>query len=249
LRYPPLAGSNAVYAYSQSYGSVILGIRYMRPSYRIDIELPYGTFPGPTSSSAFGNISFGTSYREDYGSLLFEIGVLLSLPTAAIDSTTYANGGPGISALVTPGPSLALALRGGDRAWLWIPHYIVPLAPSARLASADGPLLSHATELTFAPMIATDAGVSNVFVAVVQLSEEVAAHASFFRTGARAEVVGAFARTTSAGYFSVMPFVGINGQYGFFNVGPMFDFFNAAEPSSGNASPNWGLRLRGGLHF
>jgi hypothetical protein len=239
--------ASAAYPVSESYSSAVLGIRYVRPEYRIDIELPFAQFAGPTSS--FGNIAFGAYYRHDYGALRFEIGAIVALPTAPVDSTVYTDGSVGVSALVTPGPSRLLAARGGDRAWLWIPHYFVPVAPSARLASADGRALSHATELTIAPMIATDAGVSDVLVPVIQLSEEVAAHASFFRAGARAEVVGAFANARSLGYFSIMPFVGIDGPSGFLDVGALFDLFNSPEPSSGNASPNWGLRMRGGFHF
>lgn len=179
---------------------------------------------------------------------MLEVGAILALPTAPADSTVYASGSPGVSALVTPGPTEILAARGGDRAWLWIPHYIVPLAPSARLASADDRTFSHATELTLAPVIATDAGMSDVLVPVIQLSEEVAAHASVFRVGARAEVVGGFANATSEGFFSIMPFVGIGGEYGFLDVGALFDLVNTPEPTPGSG-PNWGLRVRGGLHF
>jgi hypothetical protein len=233
---------------SQSSLSMVLGTRYVRPSFRIDIELPFGRFSDADGPASFGNIAFGVYHRQAYGTLELEVGGILALPTAPADSTVYENGSPGVSALVTLAPSELLAARGGDRAWLWIPHYIVPLAPSARLSSPDEGVFSHATELTLAPMIATDAGVSDAFVPVIQLAEEVATHASVFRAGARAEVVGAFSKETSVGYFSVMPFVGIRGEYGFLDVGALFDLANAPGSSEGNG-PNWGLRVRGGLHF
>jgi hypothetical protein len=237
----------ASFAVNQSYDSAVLGIRYVRSDFRFEIELPFASFSG-SETTALGNIAFGFYYRHDYGALKLEVGGIVALPTAPVDSTLVADS-PGVSALVTPGPSQLLASRGGDRAWLWIPHYFVPLAPSARLASGEGRVLSELTELTLAPMIATDAGVSNVLVPVVQLAEEVAAHVSVFRGGVRTEVVGAFANTGSAGYLSVMPFVGIGGAYGFLDLGALFDLVNAPPPSSGDASPNWGLRVRGGLHF
>jgi hypothetical protein len=245
----PVLGSNlpaVAITPSESYLSMVLGTRYVRPSFRIDIELPFGKLS--EASSTFGNIAFGVYYRQALGTLELEVGGILALPTAPADSTVYLGGSPGVSALVTPGTTELLASRGGDRAWLWIPHYVVPLAPSARLASPDEGAFSHATELTLAPMIATDAGVNNVLVPVIQLAEEVATHASVFRAGARAEVVGAFSKETSVGYFSVMPFVGIGGKYGFLDVGALFDLANPPGPSEGNG-PNWGLRVRGGLHF
>ena len=74
-------------------------------------------------------------------------------------------------------------------------------------------------------------------------------HVSVLRGGVRAELVGAFANVGSTGYLSLMPFVGIAGKYGFLDVGTLFDLVSAPAPTAGGGAPNWGVRVRMGVHF
>jgi hypothetical protein len=254
--YSPLAGSAAVLTPSATFESTILGLRYAVRRLRFEAEIPFAVWWGADSnaSAAFGNLAFGAYYEIDGASVHFQAGAIVSLPTSPQTEGTVVSEqvGANVAVVVAGRTPLQEVLfsRGYDRAWLWTSyHSFTPLAPSVRLFSDEHQVFQHATEAVLAPIIGSDTGGSAGGV-VMQASEELGAHMSLFRAGARAEVVAVAGSGNPFAYVTVMPFAGIGGKYGFVDVGALF---NLTDPlgytSSESSGPNWALRVRGGLRF
>lgn len=243
-----------VTAPSSTFASTILGLRYTAPRLRLEAEIPFATWwgAGGNVSAAFGNLALGAYYTVDGASMHLQVGAILSLPTSPAQESVVSEsiGSSVISFYAGPTPlQEVLFSRGYDRSWLWISHHaFTPFAPSVRIFSDEHLAFQHATEVVVAPTIGSDSGASPAGLAM-QVSEEVGAHVSLFRAGARAEIVALATSGSPFAYVTAMPFAGIGSKHGFVDVGALFNLTDPLGYSLGTSGPNWGLRVRGGLRF
>ena len=220
---------------SETTASSILGFRHRTGSLELEAAIPFALQgrTNDTLSATFGNLTVGAYFARETENVRFRVGGGVALPTAGTSSSSR------------HAEQSAAYSRGLDRVWLWSPSSLA-LTPSVLIGSRWESVFQHATEVVLAPLFPTGSSNGSATV-VVQISEDLGAHAGLFRGGARAEVVTTTASGSSA-QISVLPYVGLDGPGGFADIGLLI---NLNEPAgfSFDETKYWGLRLRGGLRF